>query len=182
MGRYIIRRLIWVGFVLGLVTLLTYMIFFVLPPGGSDAVAIRFAGKQPTPESINEVKKILGINHPWWYQYALFVRHIFGGDQYGWPGLGFSFNTREALKPLIFQRMIITGQLALGAAVVWLVLGIPIGILSALRPRSAGDRLAMGFALFGVSAPVFWLGLMFLYIFWFKLGIASSSGYESLSS
>jgi peptide/nickel transport system permease protein len=60
---------------------------------------------------------------------------------------------------------------------VWLAIGIPIGVLSALKPRSLGDRLAMGFALFGVSAPVFWLGQMFLYTFWFKLGVAAGSGY-----
>jgi peptide/nickel transport system permease protein len=65
---------------------------------------------------------------------------------------------------------------------VWVAVGIPIGILSALRPRSIGDRLAMGFALFGVSAPVFWLGLMFLYLFWFKLKIASGSGFVPISA
>jgi peptide/nickel transport system permease protein len=180
MGRYIIRRLIWVGFVLLLVTLLTYAIFFLLPPGGAEGIAARFAGKVHTQDAINEIKVQFGLNHPWWYQYALFVKHIFGGDKYGWPGLGFSFNTRSALKPIIIQRMIITLQLAVGAAVVWLIIGIPIGILSALRPRSVGDRFAMGFALFGVSAPVFWLGLMFLYIFWFKLHIAAPSGYVSI--
>jgi peptide/nickel transport system permease protein len=54
-------------------------------------------------------------------------------------------------------------------------------VLSALKPRSMGDRLAMGFALFGVSAPVFWLGQMFLYIFWFKLGWAAGSGWSCVT-
>ena len=80
-------------------------------------------------------------------QYGLFVKRLFLGDEYGWPGLGFSFNTRSALRPIIFDRMLITIQLALGAAVLWLMIGIPIGILSALRPRSLFDRAAMGFAL-----------------------------------
>ena len=181
MGRYVIRRLMWVVFVLLLVTFLTYLIFFKLPPGGADAVAIRFAGKQPTPEAIAQVKEQFGLNHPWYIQYYTFAKHIFLGDEYGWPGLGFSFNTRSPLKPLILDRLIITAQLALGAALVWLVIGIPIGILSALRPRSLGDRLAMGFALFGVSAPVFWLGLMFLYLFWYKLGLAAGTGYIPIS-
>jgi peptide/nickel transport system permease protein len=113
-------------------------------------------------------------------QYALFVKRIFLGDQYGWPGLGFSFNTRSPLKPIIFDRLLVTMQLALGAAVVWLLVGIPIGILSALKPRSIFDRLAMGFALFGVSAPVFFLGPLFLYLFWFKLGILPGSGYYAI--
>ena len=63
---------------------------------------------------------------------------------------------------------------------VWLLVGIPIGILSALKPRSIFDRLAMGFALFGVSAPVFFLGPLFLYLFWFKLGILPGSGYYAI--
>ena len=95
-------------------------------------------------------------------------------------GLGFSFTTRSALKPIIFSRMLVTIQLALGAAMVWLLIGIPIGILSALKPRSIFDRLAMGFALIGVSAPVFFLGPLCMYIFWFKLRIAPGSGYYSI--
>jgi peptide/nickel transport system permease protein len=75
----------------------------------------------------------------------------------------------------------VTIQLAVGAAITWLLFGIPIGILSALRPRSVFDRVAMGFALIGVSAPVFFLGPVFLYIFWFKLGVAPGSGYYSIS-
>jgi peptide/nickel transport system permease protein len=142
--------------------------------------AIIFAGRQPTPELVAEVRHQFGLDHPWPVQYALFVKRIFLGDQYGWPGLGFSFNTRSALKPIILSRLLVTIQLALGAAVVWLLIGIPIGILSALKPRSVFDRVAMGFALFGVSAPVFFIGPLFLYLFWFKLGVAPGSGYYSI--
>jgi peptide/nickel transport system permease protein len=177
MGRYIIRRLLWVVFVLLVISFITYFIFFKLPPGDP---ATRFAGKQPTPALVAEVKKQFGLDKPFVVQYALFVKRVFLGDQYGWPGLGMSFNTRSPLKPIILQRLSVTAQLAFGAALVWISIGIPIGILSALKPRSLGDRLAMGFALFGVSAPVFWLGQMFLYIFWFKLKWAAGSGFYSL--
>src|SRR6266542_3545628 len=159
MGRYIIRRLLWVVFVLLVISFITYFIFFKLPPGDP---ATRFAGKQPTP--------------------ALFAKRVFLGDEYGWPGLGKSFNTRSPLKPIILERLGVTAQLAFGAALVWISIGIPIGILSALKPRSLGDRMAMGFALFGVSAPVFWLGQMFLYLFWFKLKWAAGSGFRSLGT
>jgi peptide/nickel transport system permease protein len=178
MGRYVIRRLIWVVFVLLAITAITYIIFFVMPPTDPS---INFAGKQPTPQLIAEVKKQFGLDKPLYEQYLLFVKRIFLGDQYGWPGFGFSFNTRSALKPILWSRMIVTIQLALGAAVVWLCLGVPIGIISALKPRSAVDRIAMGFALFGVSAPVFWLGQLFLWIFWFKLGWAAGTGYVPIS-
>jgi peptide/nickel transport system permease protein len=164
MGRYIIRRLLWIVLVLLIITLFTYFIFFKLPPGDP---AVRFAGKQPTAANIAEVKKQFGLDKPFLVQYGLFVKRFFLGDEFGWPGLGKSFNTRSALKPQILQRLTVTAQLAFGAALVWILLGIPIGVLSALRPRSTGDRIAMGFALFGVSAPVFWLGLIFLYLFWY---------------
>ena len=177
MGRYIFRRLLWVVFVLLVITLLTYVIFFLMPP--TDP-AVNFAGKQPTPQLIAEVKRQFGLDKPWPVQYALFVKRIFLGDQYGWPGLGFSFTTRSPLKPIIFSRLLITMQLALGAAVVWLLIGIPIGILSALRPRSVMDRLAMGFALFGVSAPVFFIGPLALFIFWYKLHWLPGSGFYSI--
>jgi len=178
MGRYIIRRLLWVVFVLLMISFITYFMFFKLPPGDP---ATRMAGKQPTPELVAEVKRQFGLDKPFIVQYGLFVKRVFLGDEFGWPGLGKSFNTRAPLKPVILSRLAVTAQLAFGAALVWISIGIPIGILSALKPRSLGDRLAMGFALFGVSAPVFWLGQMFLYIFWFKLGWAAGSGYYAIS-
>jgi peptide/nickel transport system permease protein len=178
MSRYIVRRLLWVVLVLLVITLITFLIFFVMPP--TDP-AINFAGRQPTPELIAEVKHQFGLDKPLPIQIGLFIRHVFLGDQYGWPGLGFSFVTRSALKPIILGRLSVTMQLAFGAAIVWLLLGIPIGILSAIRPRSLFDRMAMGFALIGVSAPVFFLGPLFLYIFWFKLRWAPGSGYYSIA-
>ncbi len=178
MIRYIIRRLLWVAVTLLLITFLTYLIFFVMPPTKPE---INFAGKQPTPELVAEVRKQFGLDKPVIVQYGLFVKRIFLGDEYGWPGLGFSFNTRSALKPIIFERFLVTLQLALGAAILWLMVGIPIGILSALRPRSIFDRFAMGFALFGVSTPVFFLGPVMLYIFWFQLGWLPGTGFYSIA-
>src|SRR6266545_2076776 len=159
MWRYIVRRLLWVVLVLLVITLVTYVIFFVMSPGDPAAA---FAGRSPTPDTIAEVKRQFGLDKPVWEQYGLFVRRLFGGDQYGWPGLGFSFVTRSPIKPILFDRLVITAQLALGAALVWLCIGIPIGIISAVRRRSLLDRLSMGLALFFVSAPVFWLGHMWL--------------------
>jgi peptide/nickel transport system permease protein len=181
-GRYVIRRLIWTVFVVLVVTLVTFVIFYVAPPGDP---ATRFAGKQPTPELIAEVKAQLGLDKPlffawppWDSQYGRFLGNLVTGDQYGWPGLGFSYDARTPILEEMKARFPRTLSLALGAAVVWLLMGVTIGIISALRRRSLADRLAMGFALFGISAPVFWLGLMALYIFWERLGIdAVGSGY-----
>lgn len=179
MTRYIIRRLLWVVLVLLVIIFVTYVIFFLLPSG--DPV-LRFAGKNPSEEVLAQISKQFGLDRPWYMQYLTFTKNIFLGDKYGWPGLGFSFSTRVPLKGIIFERMFVTIQLAVGAAVIWLLIGIPIGILSALRPRSLLDRTAMTAALIGISAPVFFIGPLALYVFWFKLGWLPGTGYEPLAS
>ena len=179
MGRYVIRRLLWAVLVVLVVTLITFVIFYVMPPGNP---AVRFAGKTPTPEIIAEVERQLGLDKSLPEQYGLFVKRLFTGDEYGTPGLGFSYDSRTPVIEEIRERFPRTLSLAVGAAVVWVIMGVAIGIISALRRRSLADRLAMGFALFGISAPVFWLGLMALYIFVEQLGITElSTGYVNLS-
>ena len=198
MGRYVIRRLLWTVLVVMVVTLITFVIFYVMPPGDP---AVRFAGKQPTPGLIAEVKKNLGLDkplfgielprvwesRPWDSQYFGFLTRLVTGDKdkcpagiegCGRPGLGVSYDSRTAVRQEIIERSPRTLSLALGAAVVWLVMGVSIGIVSALKRRTLADRASMGFALFGISAPVFWLGLMALYIFWQVLDIeALGTGY-----
>jgi peptide/nickel transport system permease protein len=179
MGRYVIRRLLWTVVVVLIVTLVTFVIFYILPPGDP---AVRFAGKQPTPELIAEVRSQLGLDRSLPEQYALFLKRLVTGDQYGWPGLGFSYDSRTPIKEEIVERAPRTFSLAIGAATLWLIMGISIGIVSALKRRTLADRLAMGFALFGVSAPVFWLGLLALYVFWQQLGLESfGTGYVEFS-
>ena len=180
MGRYIIRRLLWVVLVLVVIVVITYSIFFLLPGGGSDAIANRFGGKQPNPEIVAEVKQQFGLDKPIYVQFYIFTRNLFLGDQYGWPGLGKSFVLRAPLKPVLMERMWVTIQLAVGAAVIWLLVGIPIGILSALRPRSIWDRAAMTFALIGISMPVFFIGPLALYVFVYKWHILPGSGYSPI--
>ncbi len=177
MGRYVIRRLLWTVLVVAVVTLITFVIFYVMPPGDP---AVRFAGKQPTPALVAEVKKQLGLDKPLYVQYALFLKRLFTGDAKtcprsiegcGWPGLGVSYDSRTAVRQEIIERAPRTLSLAIGAAAIWLVMGVSIGVISALRRGSVADRLAMGFALFGISAPVFWLGLLALFVFWEAMGI-----------
>lgn len=179
MGRYVIRRSLWVILVMLIVTWVAFCIFFLLP---SVDPAIAFAGRSPTPELIAEIEDQLGLDEPWPVQYALYVKRLFVGDEYGWPGLGLSYDTRTPVLDEVKERSIVTFQLAIGAAILWLAMGIPIGILSALKRRTFADRAAMGFALVAVSAPVFWLGLVALYIFWEKLGWLPGTGYVPISS
>ena len=171
---YLIRRLAWVVVVVLAVTLLTFGIFFLLP---STDPAVAFAGKQPTPELIAQVKEELGLDHSVPEQYVLYVKRLFLGDQYGWPGLGESFNTKSPVLDEVKARAPVSLALIIGAAILWLLIGIPLGVLAALKRHSWVDRTAMGFALFGVCAPVFWLGLMALFVFSEKLALLPGTGY-----
>ena len=174
MGRYVARRLLYLLLVVLIITLATFLIFYVMPPGDP---AIAFAGKTPTPSVIKAVKEQFGLDQPIHMQYLRFVRDLFLGDEYGWPGLGFSYDTRSSVRDAIFGRIPVTMQLGAGAAVLWLIIGISVGITSALKRRTFVDRAAMSFALFGVSAPVFAVGLLGLYIFWQVLGWSPGTGF-----
>ena len=162
MAAYIVRRLFWAAFVVLVVTMLTFLIFYVMPPGNP---AIRFAGKAPTAETIAAVEERFGLDKPWYEQYGIFVKKLVTGDEWGWPGFGFSYDTRVAVRDELIERMPRTIFLAVGAAVAWVIVGVTIGVISAIKRGSLLDRLSMGFALFGVSAPVFWLGLVALFLF-----------------
>jgi peptide/nickel transport system permease protein len=178
MGRYIVRRLLYVVFVVLAVTLLAFAIFFVLP---STDPAVAFAGRNPTPELIAQIEEDLGLDKPVPVQYGLYIERLVTGDEYGWPGLGLSYDTRSPVREEVANRLAVTLQIAIGGAILWLILGISIGVISALKRRTWADRAAMGFALIGVSAPVFWLGLVSLYIFWEKLGWLPGTGYVPFS-
>jgi peptide/nickel transport system permease protein len=173
--RYVIRRIAWTFFVVLVITLITFLIYFVLPP--TDAAWESFTHGLRTARASELTRRAFGLDRPLAVQYALFLRHLFLGDRYGWPGLWFSFQTRTPLKPIIASRAVVTAQLAAGAAVLWLLIGIPLGVLAARRPRSALDRATTGFAVLGVSVPVFLTGTLALYGLWYRLGIAPGSGY-----
>jgi len=171
---YLTRRLFWLVITLLVITAITFVIYFVLPP---VSPAVLFAGKEATPALVATVQHELGLDHPVWVQYLLFLKHLVLGDQFGWPGLGFSYVNHSSVKSLLAGRVVVTLVLAVGAALLWLAMGITIGVISAIRQRSVWDRLALGFAIFFISAPVFWLGLVLLWVFWYKLGVAAGTGY-----
>jgi len=178
MGRYILRRLLWTIVVVLVVTLITFVIFYVLPSGDP---ALRFAGKEPTPQVLAQVREDLGLNHNVAIQYLLYLKRLVVGDRYGWPGLGFSYGSGAAIAPQLWQRAQITIQLVLGAAVMWILIGIPVGVYSALKPRSAFDRSSLFIGLVFISTPVFWFGLLLLWVFWSTLGWLPGTGYVAFS-
>jgi len=173
---YILRRLFWMLIVVACVIGITFIVFYLLPAGDP---ALRFAGKNPTPEELDLIRHRLGLDQAWYVQFGKFIKTFFTGDQYGWPGLGYTFAGGSSVLDLIAARAPRTIFLIIGASTLWLSFGVAIGIISAVKRRTVVDRGAMGFALFGIAAPVFWLGLMLLYIFWRQLGWTGGTGYVS---
>lgn len=174
MGRYLIRRLLFMILVLFVVAVFTFLIFLKLPAGDP---ARRAAGKAATADSIEAARHALGLDLPSYVQFGRFAKGLVP-----WPGLFlnkqvyFSFGDNVPVRDEIFKRFPITVTLAIGGAVVWLAMGIPIGIASAIKRRTIVDRSGMMFALVGVSAPVFFLGYLLLYVFHYKIPLAPGSG------
>ncbi len=162
MARYIIRRILWGVVLLVLVTALTFILFRILPTG--DPARLR-AGHSPSPKVIAAIRGDLGLNRPLITQFWIYLKNLFLHFD-----LGYSYHSDASVRSLIFGRLGATISLTLGAAVVWLGIGVPVGIVSALRKRSRADRASMGAALVLVSAPEYWLGLILLYLFAADIG------------
>jgi peptide/nickel transport system permease protein len=160
--RYIIRRLLWVIVLLFLVSFITFVIFYLLP--SADPAALR-AGRQPNPELVEQIRHNLGLDNPWYQQYFDYMKQLVLHFDFG-----YSYQNNISVKQQIFDRFPATASLAVGAAVVWLLSGIAVGIISAVRRRSVLDRVTMGAALVAISAPVYWLGLVSLYLFSSDIG------------
>jgi peptide/nickel transport system permease protein len=172
----------WSVVMLILVIASVFLIFFVLPggaggktPDGQSLLAIKFAGKNPRPEIVKQVEERLGLDEPVHMQFVRYVGNAFTGD------LGYSYQTQEDVADALFGRMPATAGLALGASIVWLGLGVGIGVISALKRRSLLDRGSMLFALVGVSMPTFWLGLIAVFAFDSGIQIYDTGSYVPLT-
>jgi peptide/nickel transport system permease protein len=162
MVRYIIRRLLWVIALLFLVSLITFFIFYTLP--SADPAQLR-AGRQPNPELVEQIRHNLGLDQPWYEQYYHYMKQLVLHFDFG-----YSFQNNISVREQIFDRLPASISVAVGAAVVFLITGITVGVISAVRRRSLLDRTAMGMSLIAISAPVYWLGLVSLYLFAADIG------------
>jgi peptide/nickel transport system permease protein len=157
-----------------IVSLLTFLIFVKLPAGDP---ARRAVGRTTTPEQIANARRAFGLDKPLYIQYWRFLKGFIP-----WPGFWlnedvyYSYDGFIPVKEELARRIPITAVLAIGAAVLWLLLGIPIGIISGVKRRSVADRASMIFAIIGVSMPIFWLAQLLLYTFWYKLELLPESG------
>jgi peptide/nickel transport system permease protein len=159
MTRFLIIRISNGILVLWLVSMAVFGLFFVAPSN----VARTLAGRQATPQTIALINHRLGLDQPVWKQYAHFVTNALHGN------LGYDYYYQLPVTHVIKQALPITLSLALGASVIWLVLGVFNGVISAVFPRSIADRGLTVFALFFYSMPTFLLALILLFFLYFKL-------------
>ncbi len=168
MIRYIIRRLVWAVMLFIAVTIVSYVLFFIIPADPAK----QFAGKGATPETIAKAKHYLGLDKPIYDQYYTFLERLVVHQD-----LGHSWYNREGVNRIIKDAAPVTASLVFGGALFWLMLAIPVGVLTALRRRSLLDRGATVFVLVGISAHPVWIGLLFAYFFGYRLHLTPISNY-----
>jgi peptide/nickel transport system permease protein len=177
---FIIRRLIATFVLLIIVSMITFAIFFLLPRLAGQTtygLATQYVGRNPTRATVLQVEQQLGLNQPLYLQYGRFLRGIVFGEHYTAgpvtaycppPCFGYSFKNQQPVWPQMVSDIPVTLSLAIGASVIWLISGVAIGVLSALKRGSIFDRISMGVALAGVSLPIFFTGLIALELFSYK--------------
>ncbi|MGH3250415.1 MAG: ABC transporter permease [Trebonia sp.] len=194
MISFIIRRLISTIFLLVVVSIITFAIFFLIPrlAGQNSAeLAAQYVGRNPTHSAIVQMEAKLGLNEPLQVQYWRFLSGIVVGTHYNAgpsqtycapPCFGYSFRSQQPVWPQMMSALPVTLSLAVGAAILWLIGGISIGVLSALRRGTLFDRLSMGVALAGVSLPIFFTGLISLELFSYKWPLFPNVQFVALSA
>jgi peptide/nickel transport system permease protein len=177
---FIVRRLIATVFLLIIVSMITFAIFFLLPRLAGQTtygLAAQYVGRNPTPSAVHAIEQQLGLNVPLPVQYGRFLRGIVLGEHFDSgstkaycppPCFGYSFKNQQPVWPLMVTALPVTVSLAIGAAILWLVGGVTIGVISALKRGTVFDRFSMGVALAGVSLPIFFTGLVSLALFSYK--------------
>ncbi|MGH3342348.1 MAG: ABC transporter permease [Carbonactinosporaceae bacterium] len=186
MIRFLVRRLIAVAVILLVVCAITFVIFYTIP---ADP-AVLTCGRACTPERIQEINHLLGLDQPLWRQFGDYLMGIFAGRTYGtgelavqcpFPCLGFSFQNNLPVWDVLMDRLPVTASISVGAAVLWVALGVGAGVVSALRRGTVWDRGAMVMALSGVSLPIYFTALAMLYVFTVKLELLPFPSYVSIT-
>ena len=168
MIRYLIRRLLWAVVLFVAVTAVTYALFFIVP---ADPARI-MAGKSASPAEVERVRKALGLDDPIYIQYAHFLKKLVIEGS-----LGTSYANRQEVNDIVKSAAPVTASLVFGGMIVWLLIAFPVGVYSALRPRSKTDRAAMVGVLIGISAHPVWIGLLLSYFFGYRWQVTPIQGY-----
>jgi peptide/nickel transport system permease protein len=167
MGAFIARRLVGMVAVLFAISVVTFLIFNVIPNGDP---ARRIAGHHATQQTLDQINKEWGFNDPLPVQYVDMMKKVFSGSLK-------SYQSQLNVDQQIWKGLPVTFSLCIGAAIIWMAFAIMFGYLSAVRAGGLTDKSLTILALVGISLPVFWLGAMLLYLFSFKVSIFPTGDY-----
>ena len=167
MTGYLVRRVGWAALLFLAISFVTYVIFFVIPTEPTRV------GRGRASETV-DLRTAIPLEGSLAEEYGQFVWRVVRGD------LGYSYVTRRDVTEILAQAAPVTASLVFGGALIWLLIALPVGLLSALRPRSLLDRTATAFVLIGISAHPVWIGLILSYFVGSKLGLAPTGGYCDL--
>ncbi|MDQ6884818.1 MAG: ABC transporter permease [Candidatus Dormibacteraeota bacterium] len=167
MTLFILRRLGWMVVVLFGVAVVTFVIAFLVP---GDPARL-YAGTNASPATVKIIHHQLGLDRPLLIQFGDYLWRVLHLD------FGFSYRYSAPVLPAILQRFPATAELAIAGVFVELAVGLPIGILAAVRPGSLWDRITMVFTFVMLAAPPFWLGLLFLIVFASMIPVLPPGGY-----
>jgi len=185
MFSYLIRRVVSGVVVLGIVSAIVFGIFFILP---ADPARLS-CGKTCSEELIVKIRHTLELDQTLPVQYGRFIKGIFVGRTYlggteaelncSAPCLGYSFQTDQPVTALLKDRLPATASIAFGASILWLLIGLSSGIVSALRRGTWVDKMSQGVALGAASLQIYFVGLVLQFIFVNKLAWLPTPGYSS---
>jgi peptide/nickel transport system permease protein len=171
MFRYLVRRFLWAVLLFVVITFVTFVIFFMAPNNPARGYC---GGENAKPACLKLATERFALDKPIPIQYYRFLKRIVVERS-----LGTSIFTGQNVNDAIKQAAPVTASLVFGGAVLWMLIGLTVGVFSALKPRSLLDRIAMVFVLIGVSAHPVWIGLIFSYFFGFKWGITPIANYSN---
>ncbi len=169
MRNYIIKRFFHAFVVLIGVSV---VVFFIVHLSGDPALLM--LPLEATPQEVEEFRDKMGLNDPFWLQYWRFLYHAIQGD------FGTSLHQSQPALQLVFERLPATFELTIAGMLIAVLLGIPAGIIAAVRRNTILDTIVRIGALLGQATPIFWMGIMLILVFAVKLGIFPTSGRGNL--
>lgn len=188
---FLIKRSASAVLVLTLIAVVLFLIFFMLPANPAQLAC----GKPCTPERLARVSAFMGTDAPWYEQLGNYIRGIFFGREFGTnsassgisaagaaiicssPCLGWSFTLNEPVTDLIMSRFAVTASLAIGAALLWVIIGVVTGVISASKEGSLFDRAFRALSSVGISSPAYLIGMLAILAFAVYLPIFPTGGY-----
>lgn len=172
MGRYFVKRVLGTIPMMFVVSILIFLFLHMIP----GDPARQMAGKEATEQELVQIRQELGLNDPLPNQYINYMDDLFHGD------LGTSYKTGLPVSEMLLGRLKPTIQLMFSAMIWSVLLGIAIGVLSAVKRGKVADYVGMFLAISGISIPGFWLGLVLIQIFSVNLGLVPTGGLDSWQS